>query len=55
MDTVSGEKVYATTRIGGKETKTVTVSLPGSAEYVGFAANSAGRTYSETADSVVCS
>ncbi len=43
-----------TTRIGGKETKTFTVSVPGSATYVGFAANSAGRTYSDTAASVVC-
>ncbi len=55
MDTISKEKVYSTTRIGGKETKTVTVSVPGSAEYVGFAANSAGRTFSETPASVVCS
>ncbi len=48
------EKVYSTTRIGGGgETQTVEVSVPVNAEYVGFAANSAGRTYSKVSASVV--
>ncbi len=55
MNTANEDKVYSTTRIGGGETKPVTVSVPGSATYVGFAANSAGRTYSATAAEVTCS
>ncbi len=54
MDTLSKEKVYSTTRIGGGEIKEVSVSVPGSATYVGFAANSAGRTYSDKAATVTC-
>ncbi len=54
MNTLTEEKVYSTTRIGGDATKTVTVSVPGSATYVGFAANSAGRTYSDKAATVTC-
>jgi hypothetical protein len=54
MNTVTEDKVYATTRIGGGETKTVSVSVPGDAKYVGFATNSAGRTYSTVEATVTC-
>lgn len=54
LNTGTDEKVYSTTRIGGGETKTVVVSVPSSGTYVGFAANSAGRTYSEISADVIC-
>jgi hypothetical protein len=53
-NTSTFEKVYSTTRIDGDATKTVVVSVPGTATYVGFAANSAGRTYSSESATVNC-